>query len=79
MRLNISEVENTSASTMQSVAELQQQVKLLMARSEDAENRLRRNNVRVVGLPVGTEGSNSVVFAETLFKQLLGLQHLSQV
>lgn len=75
----ISEVEYTSASTMQSVAELQQQVKLLMSRSEEAENRLRRNNVRVVGLPEGTEGSNAVVFAETFFKLLLCLQHLSPV
>lgn len=75
----ISTVEDVAASTAQSVVELQQQVKTLMARSEDAENRLRRNNVRVVGLPEGEEGANPVEFAEAFFKKLLGLQHLSPV
>lgn len=51
----ISEVEDTTATTVQSMTELQQQVKILMAHSEDAENHLRRNNVRVVGLPEGAE------------------------
>lgn len=50
-----------------------------MARSEDAENCLRCNNVWVVGLPECAEGQNPVVFAETFFKQLLGLQQLSPV
>lgn len=33
----------------------------------------------MVGLPEGAEGSNPIVFAETFFKQLLNLQHLSPV
>lgn len=61
------------------MVELQQQVKILMAHSEDTENRLRHNNVRVVGLSEGEEGTNPVVFAEVFFKKLLGLQHLSPV
>lgn len=70
-RGRLTEAEDTSASTVQSMIELQQQVKILMARSEDAENRLRCNNVRVVGLPEGGEDSNPVVFVEAFFKQLV--------
>lgn len=70
----ISEVEDTTASTSQTLADLQNKVKIPMARSEDVENRLRRNNVRVVGLPEVAEDSNSAVFKESFFKQLLNLQ-----
>lgn len=73
----IAAVEDTTASTIQTLADLQQKVEVLMAHSEDAENRLRRNNVWVVGLPEGVEGPNPAVFAEAFFKQLLGLQQLS--
>lgn len=69
-------VEDTPASTVQTLADMPQKVKVLMAPSEDAENRLRHNNVRVVGLPEDAEGSNPAVFAEAFFKQLLGLQQL---
>lgn len=71
-------MEDTTASTVLFVIELQQ-VKILMARSEDTEKRIRCNNVQVVGLPEGAVGQNPVVFAETFFKQLLGLQQLSPV
>lgn len=50
---------------------------ILMALSDDAENRLRHNNVQVVGLPEGVEGDNPAIFAETFFKQVLSLQRVS--
>lgn len=34
------------------------------ARMEDMENRLRRNNVRAVGMPEETEGKNPIAFIE---------------
>lgn len=74
----VSAVEDTTASTIQALANLQQKVKILMTCSENSENRLWRNNVRVVRFPEGAEGPNPVLFAEAFFKQLLGLQHHSQ-
>lgn len=37
-------------------------------RSDDAENRLCRNNVRMVGLPEGVKGVNPATFAEAFLK-----------
>lgn len=55
------------------LAELQSLVSSLVHKVNDAENRQRRNNVRVIGLPEGAEGRDSAIFAESLFKQLLNL------
>lgn len=38
---------------------------------DEAENRNRRNNLRIVGLPEGVEGKNPTVFVEDLLKGLL--------
>lgn len=46
---------------------------LLVYKVDDAENRQRRNNIHVVGLPDGEEVSRPAVFAESLFKKLLKL------
>lgn len=77
--LSTAEVEDTAVTTHDNVAKLQRTVKLLMARSEDAENRLRCNNVRVVGLPKGSEGVHPTSFAESFFKEILSLTKVSSV
>lgn len=41
-----------------------------------AEDRQRRNNIRVVGLPEGSEGDKPAQFAELFFKQLLSIQEM---
>lgn len=51
-------------------------VKSLQHRAEDAEDRQRRNNVRVVGLPEGAEGVKTATFAEQFFEQILQLGDL---
>lgn len=40
---------------------------------EDMSNRARRNNVRVLGIPEGAEGSDSIRYLESLIPQLLKL------
>lgn len=60
---------------MQSViSTLQKQVVQLDAKCEDLEGRSRRNNIRLVGLPEGVEGSHPVDFVSQLLQNLLHLQ-----
>lgn len=46
-------------------------MKALEYRAEDAENRNRRNNLRIVGLPEGAEGGDPTSFIEGLLRDLL--------
>lgn len=48
-----------------------------MYRAEDAENRSRRNNLRIVGLPEGVEGRSPSQFTEGLLRSLLPTAQLS--
>lgn len=45
----------------------------LVHKLDNAENRQRRNNICVVGLPDGAEGSCPAIFAKSLFKNILNL------
>lgn len=65
----ISATEDLAATHVTSIAELQRTVQTLVAKSDDAENQLRQNNVRVLDLP---EGEHLEGFAEDFFKNLLG-------
>ncbi|XP_077340579.1 cadherin EGF LAG seven-pass G-type receptor 2 [Lithobates pipiens] len=69
----VSDVEDTSHSYGAQLAELREQVKALQHKAIDAEDRQRRNNLRVVGLPEGAEGDQPAHFAEQFFKQLLSI------
>ncbi|XP_068111018.1 uncharacterized protein [Hyperolius riggenbachi] len=55
-----------------------QRLTQLESRAEDAENRNRRNNLRIVGIPEGAEGSDAVSFLEELLQQLLPDAKLSK-
>lgn len=72
----VSEVEDVSHVHDGRITELREQVQALQRRADDAEDRQRRNNIRVVGLPEGAEGDKTTTFAELFFKQLLSLQDL---
>lgn len=72
----ISEVEDASHTQGSQLAELKDIVRSLHHRADDAEDRQQRNNVRVVGLPEGAEGSAPSNFAEQFFKSLLALGDL---
>lgn len=71
----ISEVEDVSHLQGSQLAELKEMVRSLQHRADDAEDKQRRNNVRV-GLPEGAEGSKTTMFAEQFFKQILALGDL---
>lgn len=55
------------------VSKLTAKVKHLDDRCEDLEGRSRRNNIRLVGLPEGSEGPRPTEFIAKLLKDLLGL------
>ncbi|ROI15281.1 LINE-1 retrotransposable element ORF1 protein [Anabarilius grahami] len=68
----ISDTEDQVSELQNTVDTLQQQVKLFGVKLEDQENRSRRNNVRLVGLPEGAEGSDTVGFLERWLPEVLG-------
>lgn len=72
----ISEVEDATHSHGSQLSELQGLVRSLQNRADDAEDRQRRNNVRVVGLPEGAEGAKPIISAKQFFEQLLLLEDL---
>ena len=57
--------------------DLLDRVRFLEGRAEDAEGRARRSNIRVVGLPEGAEGSNTVQFMEDWLRTFTPLEELS--
>lgn len=64
----LSELENL-------VQTLNAQVTQLNAKCEDLEGRSRRNNIRLVGVPEGVEGSNPTEFISGLIQDTLSLDH----
>lgn len=72
----VSEVEDSSHTQGTQIAELCDRVHSLQRRADNAEDRQRREKIRVLGLPEGAEGDKPVLFAEALFKQLLSLKYL---
>ena len=46
-------------------------------RAIDTESRLRRNNVRILGLPERVEGDNPITFSEKLLTEVLKLTEVS--
>ncbi|XP_041430045.1 NIMA-related kinase 6 S homeolog isoform X1 [Xenopus laevis] len=75
----ISTIEDTIAPYSDIISTLQQKVATLTARAEDSENRNRRNNLRIVGLPEGSEGRAPEAFVEAWLKQTLGEEVFSAI
>lgn len=73
----ISDTEDQVSVLQNTVDTLQQQVKLLGVKLEDQENRSCRNNVRLVGLPEGAEGSDTVGFLERWLPEVLGPENFA--
>ncbi|KAL4003935.1 alpha-2-macroglobulin-like protein [Sarotherodon galilaeus] len=61
----ISGVEDTADVLQSKVAQLEKQVTDMADHMDDLENRSRRCNLRLVGLPEGSEGNDIVAFMET--------------
>ena len=74
----LGEAEDMIVDHDSSIRALQSKVRALEYRAEDAENRSRRNNLRIVGLPEGVEGRAPAHFAEELLRSLMPLAQLSQ-
>ncbi|KAM9316326.1 vomeronasal type-2 receptor 26-like [Gastrophryne carolinensis] len=62
----IGEAEDRLSAQVGELATLRRQVTVLLGRAEDSENRNRRNNVRILGLPEKAEGSSPEEFVENL-------------
>lgn len=71
---HISTTEDLTATYTSTLADLHRTVDVLLAKSNDAKNRLRCNNVRVLGLPE-EDGDAPAEFAESSF--LLGFTEVS--
>lgn len=56
---------------------LEQEIQKLKIHMEDLENRNRRNNLRLYGLPENIEGSDMVPFLQKLLPELLDLHSSS--
>lgn len=69
----IGKVEDVQGSHVAQLAVLQTLVKSLTDKVEDGENRQRRNNIWVVGLP---EGPQPAVFAKQFSKKLLEMSDM---
>lgn len=61
----ILDVEEAALASDARIASLEKQVRDMLEHVDDLDNRGRRCNVRVVGLPEGTEGKDPVTFLET--------------
>lgn len=67
----ISQLEDTTRADSREMHALQIQVKALQDKAIDTENRLRRNNICIIGLPEWSEGPRPAEFAETFLAKLL--------
>lgn len=83
-KLRVKEMESTITELVPAHKALEQQVGALTDRvgqlerkAEDAEGRNRRNHVRVLGLPEGTEEGDMVAFLENWLKTVVAPEGLS--
>ncbi|KAL0168443.1 hypothetical protein M9458_036665 [Cirrhinus mrigala] len=70
----IASAEELAESMQARVLTLESQVASLTEHVDDLENRGRRKNIRILGLPEGTEGSNTVPFLQKWIPEFLHLQ-----
>lgn len=69
----ISAAEDASMETGKRVAYLEKVVASLQERLDDQEDRGRRKNIRIIGLPESSEGSSAVQFMESWLPKALAL------
>ncbi|KAE8291557.1 hypothetical protein D5F01_LYC08911 [Larimichthys crocea] len=70
----IAATEHTCETVDARVQELENQIRSMAEHIDDLENRGRRKNVRVIGLPEDAEGTNPTKFFESWIPDLLGLE-----
>ncbi|KAE8280160.1 hypothetical protein D5F01_LYC22302 [Larimichthys crocea] len=67
----ISNSEDATATFTMKLSEVESKLEMALDKIDDLENRSRRCNIRVVGLPEGSEGTNPVAFFRTWLPELL--------
>lgn len=67
----VRQMEDTVSEHAASLQMLRSKVRALEYKMDDAENRNRRNNLRLVRLPEGVEGKSPTAFMEELLRSLL--------
>lgn len=67
----VSTLEDTTAPIPAKVEVLEKAANSWVQRADDLENRLRRNNLRILGLPERSEGQHPCEFVERWLKELL--------
>lgn len=72
--LRVSNTEDRGLRQERALAYLLTKDAKLTAKLDDLENRLRRNNIRVYGIPEDAEGKEMIPFITNLFKSTLKLQ-----
>lgn len=70
----VSRTEDKMAELHNKISSLEKTVQSLSERAEDAENRSRRDNIRIIGLKEGAEGRQPVKFFETWLPKLLEIE-----
>lgn len=75
----ISQLEDAAAPLPARLSSLEKAAGLWSQRADDLENRLRRNNLRILGLPERSEGGDPCSFAESWLKDTFPNAALSPV
>lgn len=59
---DVGDLKPQVSTSTRKLTDIEKRVQVLEQRAEDAENRARRNNIRVIGLPEKVEGNNMVAY-----------------
>lgn len=73
----ISRAEDTIYPLQHSQEDLKRQIQILAQKHDDLENRARRSNLRFIGLPEGSEGTDPATFLEKLLITTYGREAFS--
>lgn len=74
----LSQVEDDVNLMRQEVKIMKEQLEMCMRKMDEFENRARRKNVRVLGLPERSEGNNPTEYMEGWFRDMFGKDCLSK-
>lgn len=70
----ISAVEDTVSRDSADLNKIKKKLDVALEKIDDLENRSRRCNLRIIGLPEGEEGTNLVSFPRTWLPNLLNVE-----
>ena len=73
----LSTVEDDLYPLRQEISGLKKQMDMQGAKIDDLENRNRRNNVRIIGMPERSEGASPIAFLEDWFRETFGASSFS--